>query len=139
MKLQSMFSTCTLFMDFSADRRNVFVNLRIHILERLLQLNGETRTVQATNNYNNLKIYVYFSEPVLNSSAQILNSLNISQGSLLPASGNNTGNRRFGFVVSWFIDLMYLITYILMSKVLGLSLLILSLWSFDSVSGCKRV
>ncbi|CAL9031034.1 unnamed protein product [Prunus brigantina] len=82
------------------DRRNVFVNLRIHIPERLLQLNGETRTVQATNNYNYLKIYVYFSEPVLNSSAQILNSLNISQGSLLPASGNNTGNRRFGFVVA---------------------------------------
>ncbi|KAL6281096.1 hypothetical protein ACE6H2_017977 [Prunus campanulata] len=82
------------------DRRNVFVNLRIHIPERLLQLNGETRTVQATNNYNNLKIYVYFSEPVLNSSAQILNSLNISQGSLLPCSGNNTGNRRFGFVVA---------------------------------------
>lgn len=99
-----MYSECILFMDFSADRRNVFVNLRIHIPERLLQLNGETRTVQATNKYNNLKIYLYFSEPVLNSSAEILNSLNISQGSLLPDSRKNLGNRRFGFVVSWFID-----------------------------------
>ncbi|XP_024025314.1 uncharacterized protein LOC21397720 isoform X2 [Morus notabilis] len=81
------------------DRRNVFVNLRIHIPERLLQLGGQTRTVLATNNYNHLKVYLYFSHPVLNSSAEILNSLNISQGSLLPISGNNVGNRRFGFLV----------------------------------------
>lgn len=88
-----------------ADRRNVFVNLRIHIPERLLQLGGQTRTVLATNNFNHLKVYLYFSHPVLNSSAEILNSLNISQGSLLPISGNNVGNRRFGFLVSCFIVL----------------------------------
>ncbi|KAL6177481.1 hypothetical protein ACLB2K_049007 [Fragaria x ananassa] len=82
------------------DRRPVFSNLRIHIPETLLQLNGETRTVQATNNHNNLKIYLYFSEPVLNTSAQILKSINISQGILLPNSTNNSGNRRFGFAVS---------------------------------------
>ncbi|KAK9926859.1 hypothetical protein M0R45_024068 [Rubus argutus] len=82
------------------DRRNVFVNLRVHIPETLLQLNGETRTVQATNNYNNLKVYLYFSEPVLNTSAQILKSLNISQGLLLPDSKKNYGNRRFGFAVA---------------------------------------
>ncbi|KAM1129088.1 hypothetical protein ACFXTH_038956 [Malus domestica] len=82
------------------DRRKEYVNLRIHIPERLLQLNGETRTVQATNNYNNLKIYLYFSEPVLNSSAEILNSLNISQGSLHPDSRKDLGNRRFGFMVA---------------------------------------
>ncbi|XP_050376974.1 uncharacterized protein LOC126794334 [Argentina anserina] len=82
------------------DRRPVFSNLRIHIPETLLQLNGETRTVQATNNHNNLKIYLYFSEPVLNTSAQILKSINISQGLLSPDSTKNLGNRRFGFVVS---------------------------------------
>ncbi|XP_062025753.1 uncharacterized protein LOC133742079 isoform X1 [Rosa rugosa] len=82
------------------DRRPVFSNLRIHIPETLLQLNGETRTVQATNNHNNLKMYLYFSEPVLNTSAQILNTINISQGLLLPDSTNNSGNRRFGFAVS---------------------------------------
>lgn len=92
---------------YSADRRNVFVNLRVHIPETLLQLNGETRTVQATNNYNNLKVYAYFSEPVLNTSAQILKTFNISQGLLLPDSKKNYGNRRFGFAVSWFIDLMF--------------------------------
>ncbi|XP_059442753.1 uncharacterized protein LOC132174986 isoform X2 [Corylus avellana] len=82
------------------DRRSVFVNLRSHIPERLLQLNGETRLVQATNSYDKLKVYLYFSKPVLNSSAEILNSLQTSQGMLLPVSGQNIGNRRFGFQVA---------------------------------------
>ncbi|XP_065633662.1 uncharacterized protein LOC112027250 [Quercus suber] len=88
----------TFFVHF--DRRSVFVNLRIHVPERPLQLNGETRLVQATNNYKKLKVYLYFSEPILNSSAEILNSLQISQGTLLPVSGNDLGNRRFGFMVA---------------------------------------
>ncbi|KAG2675924.1 hypothetical protein I3843_12G028200 [Carya illinoinensis] len=82
------------------DRRSVFVNLRTSILERLLQLNGKTRLVQATNKYNKLKVYLYFSVPVLNSSAEIVNSLQTSQGTLLPISGENLGNRRFGFLVA---------------------------------------
>ncbi|KAF5933104.1 hypothetical protein HYC85_029275 [Camellia sinensis] len=83
----------------NSNRRSVFVNLRTHIPERLLQHNNETRTVQATNNHKNLKVYLYFSVPVLNSSAEILNSLHTSQGSLLPISGNRLRNRRFGFMV----------------------------------------
>ncbi|XP_011028534.1 PREDICTED: uncharacterized protein LOC105128518 isoform X1 [Populus euphratica] len=82
------------------DRRSVFVDLRIHIPEKLLQLNNEIRTVKATNNDDNLKFYMYFSEPILNSSAEILNSLNTSQGVLLPISGENLGNRKFGFQVA---------------------------------------
>ncbi|XP_062116214.1 uncharacterized protein LOC133830289 isoform X2 [Humulus lupulus] len=81
------------------DRRNVYVDLRIHIPEKLLQLDGQTRTVLATNNYNHLKVYLYFSEPVLNSSAEIISSLNTSQGTLLPINGKNLGNQRFGFMV----------------------------------------
>ncbi|KAF8399728.1 hypothetical protein HHK36_015599 [Tetracentron sinense] len=81
------------------DRRSVFVNLRTHIPEKLLQLNSETRTVEATNNYENLKVYLYFSEPILNKSAEILSSLHSSQGLLLPANGKTRGNRRFGFLV----------------------------------------
>ncbi|KAL6973201.1 hypothetical protein U1Q18_027381 [Sarracenia purpurea var. burkii] len=81
------------------DRRSVFVNLRTHVPELLLQLNSETRTVQATNNYKHLKVYLYFSEPVLNSSSEMLNSLHTSQGSLLPIIGNSFGDRRFGFMV----------------------------------------
>ncbi|KAB1216635.1 hypothetical protein CJ030_MR4G007823 [Morella rubra] len=82
------------------DRRTVFVNLRTHIPERLLQLNRETRLVQATNKSNKLKAYLYFSEPVLNSSAEIQNSLHTSQGMLLPIDGKDLGNRRFGFLVT---------------------------------------
>ncbi|XP_044485980.1 uncharacterized protein LOC123211359 isoform X2 [Mangifera indica] len=82
------------------DRRSVFVNLRSRVPEKLLQLDSETRTVQTTNNYDNLKVYFYFSEPVLNSSAEILNSMNISKGTLLPISSANHGNRRFGFMVA---------------------------------------
>ncbi|KAJ1418288.1 putative transmembrane protein [Sesbania bispinosa] len=82
------------------DRRKVYVNTRIHIPEKLLQLNSETRTVQATNDYNKLKVYLYFSAPVLNSSTEIMNSLNISQGSLLPINAKSLGNRRFGFMIA---------------------------------------
>lgn len=104
--LLSACSLLTLFIwwFFSTDRRSVFVNLRSHIPEMLLQLNGETRLVQATNSYDKLKVYLYFSKPVLNSSAEILNSLQTSQGMLLPVSGENIGDRRFGFLVSWFIQ-----------------------------------
>jgi hypothetical protein len=101
----SLLFTCSVHLVvFSTDRRSVFVNLRTHIPERLLQLNGETRLVLATNSYNKLKVYLYFSKPVLNSSAEILNCLQTSQGMLLPVSGETIGNRRFGFLVSWFIQ-----------------------------------
>ncbi|XP_018837753.2 uncharacterized protein LOC109003874 isoform X4 [Juglans regia] len=82
------------------DRRSVFLNMRTHIPETLLQLNGKTRLVQATNQSNKLRVYLYFSEPVLNSSAEILNSLHTSQGTLLPVNGKSLGNRRFGFLVA---------------------------------------
>lgn len=81
------------------DRRSMFVNLRTHIPERLLQLNKDTRTVQATNKYKNLEVYLYFTQPVLNSSAEISNSIHTSLGSLVPITGNSLGNRRFGFQV----------------------------------------
>lgn len=81
------------------DKRSVFANLRAHIPEKLLQLNGETRTIEATNNPKYLKIYLNFSEPVLNSSAEILKSLHTSEGVLLPSNGKTNGNRRFGFLV----------------------------------------
>ncbi|XP_027903881.1 uncharacterized protein LOC114163770 isoform X2 [Vigna unguiculata] len=82
------------------DRRKVFVNIRTRVPEELLQLNSETRTVQATNDFDRLKIYLYFSAPVLNSSTEILNSINISQGSLHLNNSKSLGDRRFGFRVT---------------------------------------
>lgn len=81
------------------DRRSVFVSLRTHVPERLLELGGETRTVQATNNSKNLKVYLYFTEPVLNTSTELLNTIYISQGSLRPINGSSLANRRFGFMI----------------------------------------
>lgn len=81
------------------DRRSVYVNLRTHVPEKLLQLNNETRTVQATNSRKNLKVYLYFSKPILNSSSEILRTLMTSQGSLHPSDGDSLGYRRFGFWV----------------------------------------
>ncbi|KAI8016865.1 hypothetical protein LOK49_LG04G02093 [Camellia lanceoleosa] len=100
------------------DRRSVFVNLRTHVPEKLLQLNSEMRTVQATNNYENLKVYLYFTESVLNSSTEMLNSLNTSQGSLLPITGNSLRNRRFGFMVVEDISSMCIVTVSLNSSLI---------------------
>ncbi|KAE8709627.1 hypothetical protein F3Y22_tig00110328pilonHSYRG00010 [Hibiscus syriacus] len=80
--------------------RSVFVDLRVHVPEKLLKLQSEVRTVQATNNYNNLKVYLYFSVPIFKSLNEILSSLSISQGTLLPIIGEHHGNRRFGFMVA---------------------------------------
>ncbi|KAK6920679.1 hypothetical protein RJ641_014357 [Dillenia turbinata] len=91
--------TANSFFTIHFDRRNVYVNLSTRIPEKLVQLDSVTRMVQATNNYKNLKVYIYFSEPVLNSSAEVLNSLNTSDGLLVPTNRATLGNRRFGFLV----------------------------------------
>ncbi|KAG6386568.1 hypothetical protein SASPL_151734 [Salvia splendens] len=82
------------------DKRTVLVNMRTHIPERLLQISTETRTVLATNKDKFLKLYLYFTEPVMNSSAEILNSININQGSLVPINGSTRGQRRFGYQIT---------------------------------------
>ncbi|KAK2993225.1 hypothetical protein RJ640_005193 [Escallonia rubra] len=81
------------------DRRSVSVNLTTRVPERQFQLNSETRTVQATSNYENLKVYLYFTGSFVNSSTEILNSVHTSQGSLVPLGGDTLQNRRFGFQV----------------------------------------
>lgn len=76
------------------------VSLRTHVPERLLEIGGATRTVQATNSFKNLKVYLYFTEPVLNTSAEILSSINMTEGMLRPINGSSLANRRFGYLVS---------------------------------------
>ncbi|GER38508.1 flagellar L-ring protein [Striga asiatica] len=93
----------SLFIHF--DRRSVHVDMRTHVPERLLQINSDTRTVLATNNNKYLKVYLYFTEPVVNSSAEILNSLKLNQGSLVPINGSTFGQRRFGYQLMDISDL----------------------------------
>ncbi|URD81964.1 transposon protein [Musa troglodytarum] len=87
------------------DRRSVFMNLTSHIPERLLQLNGLLRTVQASNSARDLKIDLSFSEPVLNSSEEILDLLHASSGLLVPTNKSNLGNRRG---IEWSIPYIHL-------------------------------
>lgn len=89
----------------------MLVDIRTHIPERLLQIDSEMRTVLATNSTENMEVYLYFTEPISNSSTEILNSLSITQGLLTPISGNSLGERRFGFQVSSFRSLLCFIFY----------------------------
>ncbi|XP_049936469.1 uncharacterized protein LOC116264164 isoform X2 [Nymphaea colorata] len=82
------------------DRRKVYANLTAHVTTKLFQLNAKTRMVDVSNNSSNLKIYLNFSAPVLNSSAEILSALHISTGVLVPISGKSHGGRRFRFKVN---------------------------------------
>ncbi|CAN6453168.1 unnamed protein product [Victoria cruziana] len=82
------------------DRREAFAQLTAHVTTKLLQLNAKTRMVDVSNNGSNLKIYLDFSSPVLNSSAEILSALHISTGVLVPILGKFHGNRRFRFKVN---------------------------------------
>nr|POE83275.1 hypothetical protein CFP56_63664 [Quercus suber] len=101
-------------------RRSMSVNFTTHVPERLLQLDGETRLMRATNNCINLILCFTFPVPVLNSSAEILNSikvqilyaLQLSQGTLLPlaVSEKLPGHRRFQYKVDGCISGMAIVT-----------------------------
>lgn len=81
------------------------MNITTRVPEKPFELNGVVRTVIATNDDNYLKIYVEFSEPVLNSSQEILPLLHTSSGTLVPTYRSQTlGNRRFGYLVSLFLN-----------------------------------
>ncbi|KAG0464201.1 hypothetical protein HPP92_020270 [Vanilla planifolia] len=90
--------TSSYFLRF--DRRQVFVNIRTKIPEKLLQFNGNLRRIEATNRKRNLRIYLQFSEPVLNSSVEMLRVLHVNAGVLLPSNGSTLGQRRFCFKVT---------------------------------------
>jgi hypothetical protein len=76
------------------------MNITATIPEKLLQIEGATRLVQATNDDRELRIYMSFAEPVMNSSAEILAALSATGAVLTPTNRATLGNRRFGYVVS---------------------------------------
>lgn len=79
------------------------MNLTTHVPQKLIPLNGEIRTAEATNTAKDLKIYLSFSVPVLNSSEEVLSLLHASSGLLVPTNRSNLGNRRFGYLVCVFL------------------------------------
>ncbi|GJM89928.1 hypothetical protein PR202_ga06157 [Eleusine coracana subsp. coracana] len=82
------------------DKRNDSMNITTSIPEKLLRIQGVTRLVQATNDANELRIYLSFAQPVLNSSEEILSVLKATDAVLTPTSRSTHGNRRFGYVVN---------------------------------------
>lgn len=78
------------------------MNITATVPEKMVQIQGVTRLVQATNDDDGLiRIYLTFAQPVLNSSEQILSALRTTDAvRLTPTNRSTLGNRRFGYVVS---------------------------------------
>ncbi|CAA7410296.1 unnamed protein product [Spirodela intermedia] len=81
------------------DRRNVSVDVKTRIAQKLIQINRVPRTVEATNDDRDLRVYVNFSVPVVNSSSEILRALRTTAGVLVPTNRSSLGNRRFVLMV----------------------------------------
>ncbi|KAF4397482.1 hypothetical protein G4B88_027222 [Cannabis sativa] len=62
-----------------------------------LVLNGVPRTVLATNKKEDLKIFLDFRIPIVNTTDQIANALQVNMGNLVPIYSTNQANRRFAF------------------------------------------
>ncbi|GFS31083.1 hypothetical protein Acr_00g0015510 [Actinidia rufa] len=78
------------------DRRPVLVDLWMSVPSYELVLNGVPRTVIATNKMEDLRVFLDFSSPIINSTEQILTALRVNSGHFIPSQGRS-GNRRFGF------------------------------------------
>ncbi|XP_066364256.1 uncharacterized protein [Miscanthus floridulus] len=86
------------------DRRSDSMNITATVPEKMLQIQGVTRLVQATNDEEGLRIYLAFAQPVLNSSEQILSALTATGAVLTPTNRSTLGKRRFGYVVNKMSD-----------------------------------
>uniref|UniRef100_A0A804QLM0 Bacterial Ig-like domain-containing protein n=1 Tax=Zea mays TaxID=4577 RepID=A0A804QLM0_MAIZE len=83
------------------DRRSDSMNITATVAEKMVQIQGVTRLVQASNEEEGLRIYLAFAQPVLNSSEQILRALTATDAvavHLTPTNRSTLGNRRFGYV-----------------------------------------
>lgn len=79
------------------DRRPVLVNLWTAIPELELDVNHTPRTSQATNQISDLRIYLDFNDPIVNSTEEILSVLQPNIGFLRSIRRRSHGKRRFGF------------------------------------------
>ncbi|XP_006655660.1 uncharacterized protein LOC102706200 isoform X2 [Oryza brachyantha] len=82
------------------DRRSDSMSIGSSIPEKLIEIEGASRVVQATNDERELRIYLSFAQPVINSSAQILAALTATDAVLTPTNRSTLGNRRFGYLVN---------------------------------------
>ncbi|CAN6345606.1 unnamed protein product [Urochloa humidicola] len=86
------------------DRRDDSMKITATVPEKMLQIQGVTRLVQATNDEKDLRVYLSFAQPVLNSSEEILSVVKATNAVLTPTNRGTLGNRRFGYVVNKISD-----------------------------------
>ncbi|XP_028099410.1 uncharacterized protein LOC114298962 isoform X2 [Camellia sinensis] len=79
------------------DRRPVQVDLWMSVPSYELVINGVPRTIIATNKMEDLKVFLDFSSPIINSTKQILSALHVNSGNFVPSHSGNHGNRGFVF------------------------------------------
>lgn len=82
------------------DRRPVLVDLWTSVPSYELVINGLPRTVLSTNKMEDIKIFLDFSIPIINSTEQILKALHANSGTLILVHDKIQGSRRFAFEVS---------------------------------------
>lgn len=82
------------------DRRPVLADLWTSVPAYELVMNGVPRTVFASNKMEDLKIFLGFSIPIINTTEQVLNALIVNSGNLVPIHRRNQGYRQFSFQVS---------------------------------------
>lgn len=82
------------------DRRPVLVDLWMSVPSYEVVINGVPRTVIATNETEDLKVFLDFSIPMMNATEQIQSALRVNAGNFIPSHGGNHGNRSFAFEVS---------------------------------------
>ncbi|KAG5534704.1 hypothetical protein RHGRI_022736 [Rhododendron griersonianum] len=79
------------------DRRPVLVDLWTSVPSYEVVINGVPRTVIATNETEDLKVFLDFSIPMMNATEQIQSALRVNAGNFIPSHGGNHGNRSFAF------------------------------------------
>ncbi|KAJ7525686.1 hypothetical protein O6H91_17G061800 [Diphasiastrum complanatum] len=82
------------------DRRMIFANLSTSVPESEISINNQPRTLRATNRQDELFIFLDFSEPVINTTAEILSQFTMGIGALIPTTRKTHGNRRFSFQIT---------------------------------------
>lgn len=98
----------------------MLVDLWVSIPAYELEFNGVSRTVLASNKLEEVKIFLDFSIPIMNSTEQILDIFRLNSGNLIAVHGRRRANRRFVFKVStnYYYFLIYIYIVIFWSGIL---------------------
>ncbi|CAI0457629.1 unnamed protein product [Linum tenue] len=79
------------------DRRPVVADLWMPVSSYVLKINGVPRTVLSTNKMEELKIFLDFSNPIKNSTEEVLSALHVKSGSVSSVLSGHQGNGKFAF------------------------------------------